>query len=55
MKADRRHNAREVIKKEPLKWRVFTLEFKAEVVCHKKAKNLSFVALGHPAECGRAL
>ena len=47
MKADRRHNAREVVKKEPLKRRVFTLEFKAEVVRHKKAENLTL------AECGR--
>ena len=41
MKADKQHNALEVIKKEQLKRRVFTLEFKAEVVRHKKAENLS--------------
>ena len=47
MKAGKKHNALEVIKKEQLKRRVFTLEFKAEVVRHKKAENLTF------AECGR--
>jgi transposase len=47
MKADKQHNALEVIKKEQLKRRVFTVEFKAEVVRHKKAENLSL------AECGR--
>jgi transposase len=47
MKANKKHNALEGIKKEQLKRRVFTLEFKAEVVRHKKAENLSFV------ECGR--
>ena len=47
MKADKQHNALEVIKKEQLKRRVFTVEFKAEVVRHKKAENLSF------AECAR--
>ena len=35
------------VQKEPLKRRSFTLEFKAEVVRHKKAENLSW------AECGR--
>ena len=35
------------IKKEQLKRHVFTLDFKAEVVRHKKAENLSFT------ECGR--
>ena len=55
MKAGNKNNALEGIKKEQLsqgihlriKRRVFTLEFKAEVVRHKKAENLS------PAECGR--
>jgi transposase len=47
MKADKQHSALEVIKKEQLKRRVFTLEFKAEVVRHKKAENLTL------AECGR--
>lgn len=47
MRAGKQHNAVEVIKKEPLKRRVFTLEFKAEVVRHKKAENLTL------AECGR--
>ena len=41
MKSDKQHSALEVIKKEPLKRRVFTVEFKAEVVRHKKAENLS--------------
>ena len=47
MKAGKKNNALEGIKKEQLKRRVFTLEFKAEVVRHQKAENLSFV------ECGR--
>ena len=47
MKASKKNNVLEGIKKEQLKRRVFTLEFKAEVVRHKKAENLSFV------ECGR--
>ena len=47
MKSSKKHNPLEGIKKEQLKRRVFTLEFKAEVVRHKKAENLS------PAECGR--
>jgi len=47
MKADKQHNAREVIKKEQLKRRVFTVEFKAEVVRHKKAENLNL------SDCGR--
>ncbi len=47
MKADKQHNALDGIKKEQLKRRVFTLEFKAEVVRHKKAENLSF------AQCSR--
>ena len=47
MKAVKKNNALEGIKKEQLKRRVFTLEFKVEVVRHRKAENLSF------AECGR--
>ena len=47
MKAVKKNSALEGIKKEQLKRRVFTLEFKAEVVRHKKAENLSL------AECGR--
>jgi len=47
MKQDQKHSRLEGIKKMQLKRRVFTLEFKAEVVRHKKAENLSF------AECGR--
>ena len=46
MKTDNQHSALEVIKKEQLKRRMFTVEFKAEVVRYKKAENLSFV----PAE-----
>lgn len=47
MKAATKNNVLEGIKKEQLKRRVCTLEFKAEVVRHKKAENLSFI------ECGR--
>ena len=47
MKSSNKHNPLEGIKKEQLKRRVFTLEFKAEVVRHKKAENLSL------ADCGR--
>jgi transposase len=47
MKAVNKNNVLEGIKKEQLKRRVFTLEFKAEAVRHKKAENLSFT------ECGR--
>jgi transposase len=47
MNAAKKHNALEGIKKEQLKRRVFTLEFKAEVVRHRKAENLTL------AECGR--
>ena len=47
MKAVKKNSALEGIKKEQLKRRVFTLEFKAEVVRHKKAENLSW------ADCGR--
>jgi transposase len=46
MKAGKKRNALEGIKKEQLKRRVFTLEFKAEVVRHKKAENLSFAEYG---------
>ena len=42
MKAAKKNNALEGIKKEQLKRRVFTLDFKAEVVRHKKAENLTF-------------
>ena len=47
MKAGKKDNVLEGIKKEQLKRRTFTLEFKAEVVRHKKAENLSW------ADCGR--
>ena len=47
MKLDKQHSALEVIKKEQLKRRLFTVEFKAEVVRYKKAENLSL------PECGR--
>ena len=47
MKAVKKNDALQGIKKEQLKRRVFTLEFKAEVVRHKKAENLSL------ADCGR--
>ena len=47
MKAVKKPSALEGIKKEQLKRRVFTLDFKAEVVRHRQAGNLSF------AECGR--
>ena len=47
MKQVNKNNGLEHIKKEQLKRRVFTLEFKAEVVRHKKAENLSL------ADCGR--
>ena len=36
LKADKQHNALEVIKIEWFKRRAFKLEFKAEVVTHKK-------------------
>ena len=42
MKQDKKHNGLDVIKKEQLKRRVFTLDFKAEVVRHKKAENQSW-------------
>ena len=47
MKAVQKNIALDGIKKEQLKRRVFKLEFKAEVVRHKKAENLTL------AECGR--
>ena len=47
MKSGEKNNVLAGIKKEQLKRRVFTLEFKAEVVWHKKAENLS------ASECGR--
>ena len=46
MKAAKKNNALVGIKKEQLKRRVFTVEFKAEVVRHKKAENLSAVDCG---------
>lgn len=47
MKSDRKNTALEGIRKEQLKRRVFTVEFKAEVVRHKKVENLT------RAECAR--
>jgi transposase len=47
MKAGVKHNALEGIKKEQLKRRVFTLDFKAEVVRHRKAENLTFSECAH--------
>ncbi len=47
MTADKQHSALEVIKKEQLKRRVFSVEFKAEEMRYKKAENLSL------PECGR--
>lgn len=47
MRAGKQHSAVVVIKKEPAKRRVFTVEFKAEVARHKNAENLTL------AECGR--
>ena len=47
MKAAKKNSAPDGIKKEQMKRRVFTLEYKAEVVRHKRAENLSLV------ECGR--
>jgi hypothetical protein len=35
--------------------RVFTVEYKAEVVRHKKAENLSFVETGRSLTCFRSL
>ena len=42
MKQSNKHNDIEGIKKEQLKRGVFTLDFKAEVILHKKAEILSF-------------
>ena len=47
MKTGKKNSALEGIKKEQRKRHVFTLDFKAEVVRHKKAENLSW------ADCGR--
>ena len=47
MKQSKKDSGLGGVLKEPLKRRSFTLEFKAEVVRHKKAENLSW------AECGR--
>ena len=42
MKTGNKNSALEGIKKEQRKRHVFTLDFKAEVVRHKKAENLSW-------------
>lgn len=47
MKSYRKSTALEGIKKEQLKRRVFTFEFKSEVVWHKNVENLT------RAECAR--
>ena len=47
MKAGKKHNVLEGIKKEQLKRRVFTLDFKAEVMRRKKAENLTLTECGH--------
>jgi transposase len=47
MKPDSKTKALDGIKKAQLSRRKFTLEFKAEVVRHKKAENLNF------DQCGR--
>jgi hypothetical protein len=44
MKTDKKNHALDGIKKEQLKRRVFTLEFKAEVVRHMKAENLNYAS-----------
>ena len=44
MKADKQHSALEVIKKEQLKRRVFSVEFKAEVR-YKKAEEPEFARM----------
>lgn len=46
MKAGNENNVLKGIKKEQLKQRIFTLEFKAEVLCHKKAESHSFTERG---------
>ena len=50
MKAVKKHSAVEGIEKEQLKRRVFTLDFKAEVVRRRKAENLSFAGCGRKFE-----
>ncbi len=47
MKSGKQNSVLDGIKKEQLKRRAFTLEYKAEVVRHKKAESLS------ATECGR--
>ena len=47
MKAGTKNNVLERLKKEQLKRRTFTLDFKDELVRHKKVKNLRW------ADCGR--
>ena len=47
MKAAKKNNALESIKKQQLNQRVFMVKFKAKVVRHKKAENLS------ATECGK--
>lgn len=47
MKAGKKNNLLEGIKNKQLKRRVFTLDFEAEVVRHKKAENLTFAECGH--------
>lgn len=46
MKAGNENNVLKGIKKEQLKRRVFALEFKAEVLRHKKAESHSFTERG---------
>ena len=43
MKSGKKNNAFEGSHKEQLKLRMFTLDFKAEVVRYKKAENLTYV------------
>ena len=50
MKTGKKNNALEGIKTEQLKRRIFTLEFKAEVVRHKKGENLSWADGGRKFE-----
>ena len=42
MKRGQQHSSLDGIRKEQLKRRVFAIQFKAEVVRHKKAENLSY-------------
>ncbi len=51
MKADKQHSALEVIKKEQLKRRVFSVEFKAEEMSYKKAENLSLSECFENSKC----